>query len=276
MPELIQIEERQRMIRETCLGGTIKKAEVLDRNALRGLSPKELQETLANSRLVDVQHKGLNLLLFTDKGNMLVLTMQGGADVECQPAPVLEHSTDARVILHFDDDHTLDFRLPSLRDHFLFFPTTDVNVTPLSEVGPEARDISYEAFRDQMRANAHFTIFDFLNGQRYVSGLSPADIDEICFQARVRSDTHINHLLRTQVKTLYDKMQKILRRIEEVKGDFAQLDQFDFLMPRRGNDRGCPRDGSGLKVLHFDQARSYYCPKCQVETPFDKKRMCYW
>lgn len=277
MAELVRVQELERMIRETCLGGKIKKAEVRDEHALRGIRAQELQDTLANSHVVDVKHKGTNIVLMTDKGNSLVITMAADANVECRAAPVFFHGTDARVILHFDDEHTLDVCMPSLKDQFLFFPTTDLDrIEPLQHLGPEPQDILSEDFRQQMKEQQSRTIFGFLSDQHNVSGLSPADIDEICFQARVRADTTIAHLLRSQVAAIFDQMQKVIGRIQEVQGDISRLEEFGYLMPNRGNDRGCPLDGSGLQVLHFGQVRSYYCPKCQDKTPFDPKRMDFW
>jgi len=277
MLELAQLELREHRIRKTCLGGTIVRAEVSDDAALRGATPQELQDSLANSRIVDVRHKGMNLVLVSDKDQTLVLTMQHDADIECHGAPAVLHPTDARVILHFDDDHTLDFRLPSVRDHLLFFRTADLDAIPmLRDIGPEALTISFQEFRERLRAHAGSTIHSFLADPMNVSGLSPADIDEICFQARIRPDKRINQLLGSEVETIYDQMQKILGRIAQAHGNLSQLESFGYLMPRRGTDRGCPRDGSGLQVIHFGSERSYYCPRCQEESPLDPKRHCFW
>lgn len=277
MAELVQVQELERMVRETCLGGKIKKAEVRDEHAIRGIRAQELQDTLANAKVVDVKHKGANLVMTTDKGNSLVVTLAADASLECRSAPVFFHGTDARVILHFDDDHTLDVRMPSLKDKFLFFPTTDLDrIEALQNLGPEPQDILSDEFHKLMKEQQSRTLFGFLSDTHNVAGLTPADIDEICFQAHVRTDTTIGHLRRSQVAAIYDQMQKVLGRIQQVQGDAAKLEEYGYLMPRRGSDKGCPRDGSGLKVLHFGQVRSYYCSKCQEETPFNPKRMGFW
>lgn len=277
MPELIEVELRERMLRDRCVGMKIDQVEVREPHALHGIDSEELQHKLANSRLVDVRHKGQNLVMTTDRGNTLLLTMRTDADVEIQESPAPEHAAAARVILHFDDGHTLDLVMPTMRDRFFFFPTTDLDrLPPLRDLGPEATEISFEAFRDRMRAHQVLSVNAFLTGPQYLSGLSQADADEIGFQARVKPDRQISSLLKSDVEALYDAMQNTLTRLREVEGNVADLERFGFLMPRRGTDKGCPRCGSGLEVQVLDGERSYFCPKEQEPVPWDPKRMCFW
>lgn len=277
MPELVEVEKRERMLRDRCVGMRIDHVEVRQPHALHGIDATELQHLLAKAHLVDVRRKGQNLVLVTDRGSSLVLTMHTDADLTIQEAPAPEHPSDARVILHFDDGHTLDVCMPSMRDRFFFFPTTDLDrLPPLRDLGPEATDIGFEAFRDGMRAHQQLSLNTFLTNQQYLSGLSQADADEICFQARVRPDRQISSLLKSDVEAMHDAMLTVLNRLREVEGRIADLEPFGFLMPRRGTDRGCPRCGSGLQVLLLEGERSYYCPKEQEATPWDSKRMCFW
>lgn len=277
MPELIEVELRERMLRERCVGMTIDRVEVREPHALHGINAADLQRALANSRLTDVQHRGQNLVLLTDGGSSLVLTMRADADVAIQESPAPEHAAAARVILHFDDGHTLDVLLPTMRDRFFFFPAADLErCPPLRDLGPEATAVSFQDFRDRMRSHHMMSINTFLTSPQYLSGLSQADSDEICFQARLRPDRQIAGLLRNDVEALYEAMQNTLARLREVKGHIARLERFGFLMPRRGTDKGCPNCGSGLEMQLLGGERSYYCPKDQEQVPWDPKKMCFW
>lgn len=277
MPELIEVELRERMLRDRCIGMKIDRVEIREPHALQGIDATGLQEKLANSHLADVRHKGQNLVLTTDRGDSLLLTMRTDADVAIQESPAPEHPSAARVILHFDDGHTLDVLLPSMRDRFIFFATTDLDrLPPLRDLGPEATAISFEDFRDGMRRHQQLGLNTFLTGSQYLSGLTQADADEICFHARLKPDRQISSLLRHDVEALYDALQITLKRLREVQGNIADLERFGFLMPRRGTDKGCPRCGSGLQVEQLDGERSYYCPKEQEPVPWDPKRMCFW
>lgn len=277
MPELVEVELRERMLRDRCIGTKIERVEVREPHALHGINAEDLQSKLANSHLVDVRHKGQNLVMVTDRGNSLLLTMHTDADVEIQESPAPDHAASARVILHFDDGRTLDVCMPTMRDRFFFFPTADLDrLPPLRDLGPEATEIPYEAFRDGMRAHQKLSINTFLTSPQYLSGLSQADADEICFQAKLRPDRQISSLLKNDVEALYDAMQNVLNRLRQVEGRIADLELYGFLMPRRGTDKGCPSCGSGLEMQLLEGERSYFCPKEQTSVPWDPKRMCFW
>lgn len=277
MPELVEVELRERMLRDRCVGAKIDAVEVREPHALEGVGAEELQRRLANAHVADVRHQGRNLILETDRGSSVVLTMGADADVALQEAPAPEHASSARIILHLADGRSLDVLMPTMRDRFFFFPTADVErQAPLRDLGPEATRIPFEAFRDAMRERQSLSVNSLLTDPRYLSGLSQADVDEICFQARIRPDRQISSLLRNDVEALYDAMQRVFARLREVKGQIAELERFGFLMPRRGTDRGCPRCGGALEMQVLEGERSYYCPKEQDQTPWDPKRMCFW
>lgn len=277
MPELVEVELRERQLRDRCVGMRIDRVEVREPRTVHGVNAEELQRQLANSRLVDVRHRGQNLVMLTDRGNSLLLTMHTDADVEVVDAPAPEHASAARIILHFDDGHTLDLLMPSMRDRFFFFQTADMDrLPPLRDLGPEASEISFQDFRDRMRAHHMMSLNTFLTSPQYLSGLSQADSDEICFQARLRPDRQIAGLLKSDVEALYDALQNVLARLREVKGRIEDLEPFGFLMPRRGTDKGCPNCGSGLEMRLMEGERSYFCPKDQEHRPWDPKRMCFW
>lgn len=277
MSELIEVELCERTLRERCLGMRIDRVEVREPHTLHGIDHDALRRELANARLVDIRHKGQNLILETDRGSSMLVTMRSDADVTIQESPAPEHAAAARIILHFDDGHTLDVVLPSMRDRFFFFRTTDLDlVPPLRGLGPEATAIAFEDFRERMRGHPMMSVNTFLTSPQYLSGLSQADADEICFQARLRPNRQISGLLRSDVEALYEAMQNTLARLREVNGRIASLERFGFLMPRRGTDQGCPKCGGGLERQLLGGERSYYCPKDQEHVPWDPKRMCFW
>lgn len=277
MAELLEVEQRKRLVHDTCLGGKITRIEVRKDEPLRGISADELQAKLANSHLVNIQRKGKNLVLITDRGSSLLFSMNEDADLSFQESPVTEHATDARIILHFDNGNTLDFRFPSLRDRFYFFPSTDLaTLPPLQAVGPEPAELTYPEFRERLKTCLDLPIHAILTSQQYLSGIGPAFADEICFQAGIRPDRRLGDLLHSEWESLYEQMQAVLRKAEEVQGDQRKLDQLGFLMPRRGTDRACPRCGGALEVLHFGNVRSYFCPHCQDGQAKEAKKMRFW
>jgi len=279
MSDLIALEALKRDLEQSCLTGTIKRVEVREEKLLRGTDPQALQDALANARFTQVLRKGKYLLLKTDHGQTLIVSMQRDADLSCVPFPATDHDADAKLIITFDDGHTLDVTIPSMNDLLYYFPTTDERVMdPLRTVGPDPRDMSYMEFRRALsqRTEPTFPIWKALQAQHLIAGLDGALADEICFQARVRPDRRVSDLLRADWERLYDKMQKILKTVEQVGGNMDELDKRGFLMPRRGNDRGCP-SGEGIAVLHFDGTNAaYYCPSCQEDAPWEGKKANFW
>lgn len=281
MSHLITIEERKRDVERSCLSGTIKRIEVLEPKLLRGADAGTLQNRLANHRIVDVQRKGKNLLFFTDAGQTLILSMDHDADLQCEAAPAFEHAPDARIIIHFDDGHTLDLRFPSLKDRFYFFPTTELKeLDPIRDLGPEPQHLRYVEFRDRLDSKSYpnTTIHEALLDQRNLAGLNPELVDEICFQAGVRPDRKLGDLLRSEWESLFDRMQHVLKMVSLYTHDGhpEELDRLGFLMPRRGTTRGCPKTGETLQVLHFQHSESYFCPSCQPEGVSEEKKTGYW
>ncbi len=278
MSDLIAIEARKRDLERTCLNGTIMRVEVRDEKLLRGTDPHALQDALARARFTQVLRKGKFLLLQTDRGQTLIVSMYADADLACVPSPATDHPTDARLIVHFDDGHSMDLRVPSMNDLLYFFPTTDERaMEPLQGLGPDPREMTYMDFRKALseKIEPSTPLWIALLSQHRIAGLDPALADEICFQGRVRPDRPVSTLLRADWERLYDKMQKILKAVAELNGDMQELDRRGYLMPRRGNDRGCP-SGEGISVLHLDGQKSYFCPSCQEDAPWEGKKADFW
>ncbi|HLW46425.1 MAG TPA: DNA-formamidopyrimidine glycosylase family protein [bacterium] len=142
-------------------------------------------------------------------------------------------------------------------------PLTGLGIEPLS--AGWTRDALAQALRTaRMRLKA------FLVTQRYVVGIGNTYADEILWEARLSpqamttalDDEEIGRLYRAVVATLE---RGIAAHRTAAAGALPMKEPLDQLAVHRKGGEPCPRCGTRMAVIYYEDRETYYCPTCQAE-----------
>jgi len=134
---------------------------------------------------------------------------------------------------------------------------------------PLAPDWSREALAGALRA-AHMRLKAFLVTQRYVVGIGNTYADEILWEARLSPQAMTTTLDGDGVARLYDAVVSVLERgIAEHRaaagGALPMKEPPAHLAVHRRGGEPCPRCGTRIAVIYYEDRETYYCPVCQAE-----------
>lgn len=150
---------------------------------------------------------------------------------------------------------------------------------------PTAREAACEAFaglgveplspeftRDALAAmlgEARMHVKRFLTLQRYVVGIGNAFSDEILWEARVSPQAMTASLGGDEVTRLHRAIRTVLGEAlathrQEFAGSLPMREPLHLLRIHRHGKEPCPRCGTPIAVIYYEDRETYYCPTCQA------------
>ena len=246
MPELPEAE-RARQVIERAAGREIVAVDDSDTYVCRPHAPGDIAAALVGERLGDAHRRGKFLWVETTGPTLgLHLGMAGRIVLDEPPAPnawdrfSLEFADGGRLALH--DKRRLGRAILS---------------PDFSHVGPDAAEISRDAFRARVRRST-MPIKARLLDQSVLAGVGNLLADEILWRARLfpgrpASSLSVEELdaLRREVRAA---VRMAIRRGGAHTGD---------VIPERHADGHCPRCGSAMARGTYGGRTTWWCPVCQ-------------
>ncbi len=109
----------------------------------------------------------------------------------------------------------------------------------------------------------------FLTLQRYVVGIGNAFADEILWEARLSPQAMTSALDGAEVARLYGAIRKVLEEAvaahrKEFAGALPMREPVHLLRVHRHGKEPCPRCGTAIAVIYYEDRETYYCPTCQA------------
>ena len=126
-----------------------------------------------------------------------------------------------KVLFGLDDGFFLAFRCPRILGR-IGLADSIAEYQTIKMLGPDAMAVPWEAFQNRL-VGRRGLIKPLLMNQRVVSGLGNWIVDEILYQAGIHPEKQADKLTETEMRTIYDKMQYILKtaiRLESHYEDF--------------------------------------------------------
>jgi formamidopyrimidine-DNA glycosylase len=139
----------------------------------------------------------------------------------------------------------------------------------LSHLGPEAYGLSEKQLAEILASDSR-RLHAFLRDQRLIAGIGRAWANEILNHAQLSPYALTTELSDDQVQRLSDAIQEELARGLELRERGAS-DKKIYRVHNR-LDEPCPRCGTPLARVDFDEHTIYYCPSCQTEGRILKDR----
>jgi formamidopyrimidine-DNA glycosylase len=257
MPELPEVERARALIAEHALGREIAAVDDRDTYVCRPHAPGEIASALVGLRLVEAHRRGKSMWVDTDGGPVLGLHLGMAGRIvvddraegdywpgagDGRPTPSLWD----RFTIHFNDGGALILRDKRRLGRAVLDPD-------LSNLGPDAAEISRDAFRERVRrgdAPLKARIMD----QSVIAGVGNLLADEALWRARLDPRRPASGLDDAELDRLRREIRAATRRAIE-RGGVHTGD----IIPHRTRDGVCPRCGADMARATIGGRTTYWC-----------------
>ncbi len=270
MPELPEVETTLKGISPHICKHTVSKVDVYQ-SSLRWPINVDLQKTIANKTLLDIQRRSKYLLfIFSDGGLIIHLGMSGSLRLTKGETELRKHD---HVVVKFDNQYELRFHDPR-RFGCVLWQGGDVYEHPLlQKLGPEPltedfhTDTLFKASRKRKVA-----VKNFIMNSQIVVGVGNIYASESLFMSGIRPTraagkvTHKEYAALTKnIKTVLERSIKqggtTLRDFVNGNGEPGYFQQSLLVYGREGE--ACKTCSTVIKQKTIGQRSSFYCPTCQ-------------
>ncbi|MER2063037.1 MAG: DNA-formamidopyrimidine glycosylase [Alkalibacterium sp.] len=272
MPELPEVENVRKGLRQLITGKTITRVRVLWGNIIKDPSVTEFIHKIEGQKIEDIQRRGKFLLFILSKDVMIShLRMEGKYRLEKTSVPLTKHT---HVIFKLDTEEELRYLDVRKFGKMSLIEKEKLSSHPsLKDLGPEPTEESLEtahlveAFKKTGRP-----IKACLLDQTIVAGIGNIYADEILYDAYVHPEKKGNELNSKEIKRLRDSIVSIMNNAVEKGGTTIRTYanaygvqgsyQDELLVYGKTGDR-CPRCGDTIEKIKVVQRGTHICPRCQ-------------
>ena len=268
MPEFPEIEALRRELDEPVRAFPIAKAGPAHVATLKTYDPP--LSALEGRRFAGAERRAKNILLPTDDGELVlhVHLMSAGrlrylGHGEKQPkTPAFR--------LSFEDGSSIVLTEAGAKKRAkVGLYTPEAIEEELAHLGPEAYGLSAQQLGEILASDSR-RLHAFLRDQRLIAGIGRAWANEILNHAQLSPYALTTELSDDEVQRLNDAIQEELARGLELR-ERGVSDKKAYRVHNR-LDEPCPRCGTPIARVDFEEHTIYYCPTCQTEGRILKDR----
>ncbi|HKO74638.1 MAG TPA: DNA-formamidopyrimidine glycosylase family protein [Gaiellaceae bacterium] len=268
MPEFPEIEALRRELDDPVRAFPIAKAGPAHIATLKTYDPP--LSALEGRRFAGAERRAKNILLPTDDGELVlhVHLMSAGR------LRLLRHGDKQPKTpafrLSFEDGSSLVLTEAGAKKRAkVGLYTPEAIEEELAHLGPEAFRLSTEHLGEILASDSR-RLHAFLRDQRLIAGIGRAWANEILNHAQLSPYALTTELSDEEVRRLNDAAQEELARGLELRERGASDKKIYRVHNRLGEP--CPRCGTAIERVDFDEHTIYYCPACQTEGRILKDR----
>ncbi len=277
MPELPEVEITARRLDDALRGATIESVLAPGINALKTFDPP--LALLTGRQVVGVGRRGKNLIVHVEGELALLIHLMSAGRLQLYDKLAGPRDRTSRLLVRVDGGRELRLRefgskqaawVKLLREEDL------EQDEALAKLGPEAwpQPPAGAALGEVLRAPR--PLHTQLRDQRTIAGIGRSWVDEILWEARLSPYKRGNDLDEEELGRLREAIVGTLGGAIEHYEQLVQLPIPDKLpMPlrvHRHEGEPCPRCGTTLQAVHFEDYVIAYCPHCQTEDRVLKDR----
>jgi formamidopyrimidine-DNA glycosylase len=275
MPELPEVEITARLLDGALAGATIESALAPGINALKTFDPP--LSAVAGQRITAVRRRGKHLIVETDGGLALLVHLMSAGRLQLYDKPAGPRDRTSRLLLRVRggggvaDDVERELRLRefgSKQAAWVKLLRADEleQDESLATLGPEAWPLPVELGEI---VDAPRPLHALLRDQHAIAGIGRSWVDEILWRARLSpykrgadlDEDELARLGKAIVETLGDAIAHYEQNVSLPIPDKLPMP----LEVHRHEGEPCPRCGTTLKSVHFEDYVIAYCPTCQTE-----------
>jgi formamidopyrimidine-DNA glycosylase len=269
MPELPELEVVRDVLNRRLGGRRIEAITVAPRGGpivVRDLTGQGFARQLTGLALEKAARRG-KFLIFSFRESPCLLAVNPkltGRFQLCRP-----HEPKAgpvHVVFHFGDPAE-ELRYVDAKRMGQLYLTRDLAAVPtFEEMGPDALEISLEAFRSRIRP-FRGEIKGILNRAQFVAGIGNAYADEILWHARIHPYRKRTSLTGEEIDRLHASMRTVLldstEKVREEMGEDVHLKPREFFSVHMRTGEPCPRCGAAISSVTANQRITNFCRTCQ-------------
>src|SRR6266511_1292639 len=268
MPELPEVEIVARLIGAAIAGARVESTLAPGVNALKTFDPP--LHALDGSVLTGVSRRGKHLMVESDAGLVLLIHLMSAGRLQLFDRRAGLRDRTSRVLIRLDDGRELRLRE---------FGTKQAAWVKLLRA-PELEDeeaiatLGLEAWPDPppflpLLGRQPRPLHSLLRDQRVIAGIGRSWVDEVLWEAKLSpfkrgtdlSELEADALRAATVARLGEAIDAYERTLRLPLPDRLPLP----LKVHRHEGEPCPRCGTTLEAVHFEDYVIAYCPACQTE-----------
>ena len=271
MPELPFITVLAENLRPLVEGRVIEDVLVRGASVLKTFDPPVT--ALIGRQITGIERRGKLLVFRLTGGVVVVMHLRRNGRIQVWPRTKGRTAKDLAIAFAFADG--TDLRMVELGPKkaasvWLFPAGREGAGEPLASLGmePLSPQFSREALAAMLREE-RTQIKRFLILQRYIVGIGNTFADEILWEARVSPQAMTTTLTGDEVARLHDAITTTLEGAiashrKEYNGSLPMREPLHLLRVHRHGKEPCPRCGTPIAVIYYEDRETYYCPTCQA------------
>lgn len=228
---------------------------------------------LRGQAITSVRRRGKLLVFELAGGLVMVMHLRRNGRLEILPRGKARTAKDLAVTLALDGGS--DLRLieigPKKAASVWVYPAgQEEQGEALAGLGiePLSQEFTPDVLAGLLRG-ARMQVKRFLTLQRYVVGIGNAFSDEILWEARLSPPAATASLTAEQVDQLHGAIKRVLEDAlvshrKEFAGALPMREPLHLLRIHRHGKEPCPRCGTPIAIIYYEDRETYYCPTCQA------------
>jgi formamidopyrimidine-DNA glycosylase len=268
VPEFPEIEALRRQLDEPVRALPIAKAGPAHVATLKTYDPP--LSSLEGRTFAGAERRAKNILLPTDDGELVLhVHLMSAGRLRLLRHGEKQPKTPA-FRLSFEDGSSLVLTEAGAKKRAKVGLYTPEGIEEeLAHLGPEAFGLSADELGEILASDSR-RLHAFLRDQRLIAGIGRAWANEILNHAQLSPYGLTTELTGEETRRLNDSIQEELARGLELRERGASDKKIYRVHKRLGEP--CPRCGTPIAQVDFDEHTIFYCPTCQTEGRILKDR----
>ncbi|HEV7774250.1 MAG TPA: DNA-formamidopyrimidine glycosylase family protein [Conexibacter sp.] len=268
MPELPEVEIAARLIGAAVAGARVESTLAPGVNALKTFDPP--LHALDDTRLTGVRRRGKHFVVESDAGLVLLIHLMSAGRLQLYDRRAGLRDRTSRVLLRLDDGRELRLREFGTKQaawaKLLRADELEAEEA-LATLGPEAWPDLPPLL--PLFGRAPRPLHTLLRDQRVIAGIGRSWVDEILWEAKLSPFKRGADLSAEEADAL---REATVGRLGEALAHYEATlslplpDRLPLpLKIHRHEGQPCPRCGTTLEAVHFEDYVIAYCPTCQTD-----------
>ena len=269
MPELPEIEIVARRLSATVAGAAVAYARAPGLNVLKTFQPP--LSDLQGREITGIRRIGKHLVVDVAGGLHLLMHLMSAGRLQLFDAPAGPRDRTSRLLVGLEDGRELRLREFGTHQRAWVRLLDDDGLAAdesLTRLGPEAWPDPPTDLLPLLVAAGPRPLYSVLRDQQVIAGIGRSWVDEILWEARLSPFQRGSELDEEQAAALREAM---VRRLGEAIDHYEQVLQLPIpdklpipLLVHRHGGEPCPRCGTQLEAVHFQDYVMCYCPTDQT------------
>lgn len=275
MPELPEVEITARRLDEALRGEVITSVMAPGINALKTFDPP--LHALEGQPITAIRRRGKEFILDVGDDLSVLIHLMSAGRLQLYDRRASMRDRTSRLLIRFDGDRELRLREFGTKQaawvKVLRREELDAEET-LATMGPESWPEPPADLREVLKGNR--PLYTVLRDQRVIAGIGRSWVDEILWTAKLSPFKRANDLTEEDAAALRAAIVDVLTRAMDHYEEVVHLPIPDKLplplLVHRHEGEPCPRCGTTLEAVHFEDYVMSYCPQEQTDGKVLKDR----